>query len=74
VAAQPAVDSTKAQIENAVANVSVGAATVRESELQLSYCTVRTRFRPNLAEKCSKQHSRNLGGSVGTSLLRVVLG
>ncbi len=68
-AAKAAVDSAKAQIENAAANVLVSEATVRDSELQLSYCTVIAPVSGRIAQK-SVQSGNRL--TVGQALMAVV--
>jgi membrane fusion protein, multidrug efflux system len=69
VAAKAAVDSAKAQIENAAANVLVSEAAVRDSELQLSYCTVIAPVSGRIAQK-SVQSGNRL--TVGQALMAVV--
>jgi membrane fusion protein, multidrug efflux system len=64
-AAKAAVDSAKAQLESAHANV----AAVRESELQLSYCSVIAPVSGRIAQK-SVQTGNRL--TVGQALMAVV--
>jgi membrane fusion protein, multidrug efflux system len=69
VAAKAAVDSAKAQIENAAANVLVSEATVHDSELQLSYCTVIAPVSGRIAQKTVQSGNRL---TVGQALMAVV--
>jgi membrane fusion protein, multidrug efflux system len=68
-AAKAAVDSAQAQAENAAANVAAGEAAVRDSELQLSYCSVIAPVSGRIAQKTVQTGNRL---TVGQALMAVV--
>ena len=68
-ASKAAVDSAQAQVESADANVAAGEAALRDSEFQLSYCSVIAPVSGRIAQKTVQTGNRL---TVGQALMAVV--